>query len=99
MTKIFRTFAAIAFVSAAAPAFAGTPQTITRDGVTYVYSVEETARGTIIKGREQGGRPFSLRVSNGRVSGYSNDHPVSFSLNSVVRSDAQTAMTEVSSTN
>lgn len=99
MTKIFRTLAALAFVSAAAPAFAGTPQTLTRDGITYVYSVEETARGTIIKGREQGGRPFSLRVSKGRVTGYTNDHPVSFSLNSVVRSNAQTALTEISSSN
>lgn len=99
MTKNFRIFTALALVSSAAPAFASPTQTLTRDGVTYVYSVKETERGTIIKGREQGGRPFSLRVANGRVRGYSNDRPVSFSLNSVVRSGPQTAMTEVSSAN
>jgi hypothetical protein len=99
MTKIYSSLAALAVVSAAAPAFAGTPQTLTRDGITYVYSVEETARGTVIKGRQQGGRPFLLRVSKGRVTGYTNDHPVSFSVNSVERSNPQTALTEISSSN
>jgi hypothetical protein len=97
MTKIYRTLAALAFVSAAAPALASPTQTLTRDGVTYVYSVEETAKGTVIKGREQGGRPFLLRVANGRVRGYSNDHTVSFPLSSVVRADSPATLTEISS--
>jgi hypothetical protein len=95
MTKIFRALSALAFVSGAAPALAGTPQTMTRDGVTYVYSVDETARGTVIKGSDQSGRQFSLRVANGRVTGYSNNRAVSFPVSAVVRTRAP--LTEISS--
>jgi hypothetical protein len=95
MTKFFRSFAVVALLSAAAPALAAETQTMTRDGISYVYSVEETGTATLIKGREQGGRPFSLRVAKGRVSGYSNGHAVSFPLSAVVRSTP--APTQISS--
>ncbi|MDB5715930.1 MAG: hypothetical protein JWO15_3327 [Sphingomonadales bacterium] len=95
MTKFIATFAALTLVSIAAPAIAAESQTMTRDGVTYVYSVEQTPKATLIKGREQGGRAFSLRVANGRVSGYSDGRNVSFPLSSVVHSTP--APTEISS--
>jgi hypothetical protein len=95
MTKFYATLAAFTFVSIAAPALAAENRTMTRDGITYVYSVEETPTATLIKGREQGGRPFSLRVSNGRVSGFSNGHNVSFPLSSVVKTTP--AATQISS--
>lgn len=86
MTKFFRAFAIVASFAVAAPALAAETQTLTRDGITYVYSVEQTAGATLIKGREQGGRLFSLRVANGRVSGNSNGRNISFPLSAVVRS-------------
>ena len=95
MTKFYRTIAAVALVSAAAPVLAAETQTMTRDGVTYIYSVTETPSATLIKGRQQGGRPFSLRVANGRVSGYSDGRNVSFPLSAVVRTTP--AATELSS--
>jgi hypothetical protein len=84
MTKFFRSFTVVALLSASAPALAAENQTMTRDGITYVYSVEQTANATLIKGREQGGRPFLLRIANGRVRGYSDGRNVSFPLSSVV---------------
>ena len=95
MTKFFRTFTLVALLSAATPVLAAETQTLTRDGVTYVYSVEQTAKATLIKGREQGGRPFSLRVANGRVNGYSDGRSVSFPLSAVVRTSSPA--TEISS--
>jgi hypothetical protein len=85
MTKFYATLAAFTLVSIAAPALAAETQTMTRDGIIYVYTVEETPTATLIKGREQGGRSFSLRVANGRVKGFSDGHNVSFPLSSVVR--------------
>lgn len=85
MTKFYTTLAALSLVSIAAPALAAETQTMTRDGITYVYSVQETPKATLIKGYEQGGRPFSLRIANGRVSGLSDGRNVSFPLSSVVR--------------
>ncbi|CAN5177011.1 hypothetical protein BH09PSE3_BH09PSE3_22390 [soil metagenome] len=97
MTKFYISIAAVALLSTAAPALAAETQTMTRDGVTYVYSVQETAKGTLIKGYQQGGSPFSLRVNNGRVAGESNGQSVSFRLSEVVHNAATDAATVISS--
>jgi hypothetical protein len=95
MTKFYFSIAAVALLTAAAPALAAENQTMTRDGITYVYSVEQTEKATLIKGHEQGGRPFALRVANGRVSGYSDGRNVSFPLSSVIHTAP--AATQISS--
>jgi hypothetical protein len=92
MIKTFLSLAAVAILTVAAPALAAETQTITRDGVTYVYSVQETPKATLIKGYEQGGKPFSLRVANGRVNGHANGGYVSFAVSSVVRTGAAAPM-------
>ncbi|WP_293882371.1 hypothetical protein [Sphingomonas sp.] len=95
MTKLFRAFAVVALVSAASPALAAEQQTMIRDGVTYVYWVKETPNATLIKGRAQGGLPFSLRVAKGRVTGLSNGQEISFPLTDVVAS--KPSATQISS--
>lgn len=84
MTKIFYRAALTFGLLLSGPAFATQAQTLTHDGVTYVYSVTEKGSARIIEGVDQtNGRAFRLRVANGRVDGVVGRNPVSFGLSEV----------------
>jgi hypothetical protein len=76
------TVTALAF-SAVSPALA---ETLTHEGVTYVYDVSKRGETTIITGKElNSGHSFKLQVANGRVNGRFGNNLVSFSTRDVVR--------------
>ncbi len=79
MTKYMIAFAAATL--AAAPAFA---ETMTRDGVTYLYTVAQQGDVKVISGKDTtSGNDFTFRVAHGRVEGLVAGRPVDFSLSDV----------------
>jgi hypothetical protein len=83
----------IAAAAFTAPACA---ETITHDGITYVYSVEQRGNMRLITGEDTTThRPFTLRVSKRWVDGDVNGRPVSFSTRDVVRTKPTVASSEI----
>jgi len=92
MTTLFFSLSAAVFASAA-PAAA---ETMTHDGVTYVYSVETSGNTKIIRGEDvTNRRPFVLRVNRGWVEGDVDGRAVWFSTRDVVRLRAKPVLQEV----
>lgn len=70
-----------AAVSAPAMAEEAGKQSFTHEGYTYVYHVKDTKTGQVISGRRYPDAvAFNLAVKNGKVSGVSNGHQVSFGV-------------------
>jgi hypothetical protein len=83
----------IAATSLATPVFA---ETITHDGITYVYSVEQRGKVRIITGQDTTNhRHFTLRASAKWVDGTVDGNPVSFSTRDVIRFKPEVTVTEV----
>jgi hypothetical protein len=85
--------APIALAATAAPALA---ETLTHDGITYVYSVEQRGKMRIITGEDTTHhRHFTLRASPTWVDGTVDGSPVSFSTRDVIRLKPEVTVTEV----
>ena len=70
------------------------PKKFTHQGVTYSYTVTDTADNRrVIQGYASPGTPFRLVVSRGRVSGTANGAPVEFKMKDVqlISASAETA--------
>ncbi len=68
-------------VTAAAPAFAASTESFTRDGETYVYTKIARNDRVVLEGRNvTTGGTFQLVVAGSHVSGVSNGLPVSFAV-------------------
>jgi hypothetical protein len=92
MSKLFIALS-VATIAGATPALA---ETMTHNGVTYVYSVETSGNTKIIKGEDvTNRRAFTLRVNNGWVEGDIDGRSVSFSKRDVVRLKANQVAQEV----
>ena len=75
--------APVALAAIATPALA---ETVTHDGITYVYSVEQRGKMRLITGEDvTNRRAFTLKVSDKWVDGVVDGNPVSFSARDVVR--------------
>ncbi len=73
----------ISATALATPAFA---DTVTHEGVTYIYSVKDRGNVTLITGEDATNhQPFSLRVTRNWVDGVVNGKSVSFSKRDVVQ--------------
>lgn len=84
MNKFSVVAAAVSLFVAPAAIAKEAPSTFTHDGVTYKYTVKqisETKR--LITGYATPGAPFSLTVSDGKVSGTANGMPISFKVSDV----------------
>ena len=98
MTKIISFFAAAAAVLVTSPALADPAQTLVYQGVTYVYTVAQSGKSTVITGEDgKTGRPFVLRVRNGWVEGTVDGQTVSFSTKDVVHLKPAVSVTVVAS--
>jgi hypothetical protein len=96
MTKMFHRTALMFGLLITGPAFAAETQTLTHDGITYVYSVTDKGTARIIEGVDQtNNRPFRLRVAHGRVEGVVGRDAVSFGLNEVKPVTSAAAPTKV----
>jgi hypothetical protein len=83
----------IAAASVTVPALA---ETMTHDGITYVYSVEQRGNVRLITGEDTTNhRRFSLRASRNWVDGTVDGTAVSFSTRDVVRLKPEVSVTEV----
>jgi hypothetical protein len=83
----------VALAAVTAPAFA---ETVTHNGVTYVYSVEQRGNVRLITGEDTTNhRRFSLRASRNWVDGTVDGSPVSFSTRDLVRLKPEVSVTEV----
>lgn len=79
LSKFIVAGAVSAIAATAAQAEDTAKQRFTHEGYTYVYDVQDTAAGKKISGRRYPGAvAFNLSVKNGKVSGVSNGHQVSF---------------------
>jgi hypothetical protein len=73
-------------IAAAAVITPALAETVTHQGVTYVYSVEQRGKMRLITGEDTTNhKPFTLRVSKRWVDGVVDGSPVSFSTRDVVR--------------
>lgn len=70
-------------------------ETVTHEGVTYTYTVDNSSAAQLITGTDSRGGEFSLRVKNGWVEGVVNGRSVSFSTRDVVRTKPTAIATEV----
>ena len=83
LSQVFVTSALGAIVALAAPAHAEeAKQRFTHEGYTYVYQVNDTAKGgrRISGKRYPGAVAFSLAVKDGKVSGVSGGQSVAFKV-------------------
>ena len=84
MTKLFTSAALIIALSLPALANAGeksAKRSFTRDGQTYVYTVEQKKRSVVLDGwHYPSGRTFQLVVRGDHVRGVSAGVPVDFSI-------------------
>ena len=82
-------------IAAAALATPALAETVTYEGITYVYSVEQRGNVRMISGEDSDHRVFTLRVSRNWVDGTVNGSPVSFSTRDVARLKPEVTVTEV----
>ncbi len=82
-------------IAAAALATPALAETMTHEGITYVYSVEQRGNVRVISGEDSDHRVFTLRVSRNWVDGTVNGSPVSFSTRDVIRLKPEVTVTEV----
>lgn len=82
----------VAIAATTTPALA---ETVTHQGVTYVYSVEQRGNVRLITGESSDHRRFSLRASPTWVDGTVDGSPVSFSVRDVIRLKPEVTVTEV----
>ncbi|TVV73287.1 hypothetical protein [Sphingomonas solaris] len=80
MFKLF--VVAVSLTAAASPALAGevasSPFRFEANGTTFAGTRTEDAGVITLRGQEQGGKPFRLKVKNNRVTGTFGASPVSF---------------------
>jgi hypothetical protein len=75
---------ATAIISTAAVSAPDKTETFVHDGITYKYSVEQTAKGRVLRGTAGPDAPFVLYVTDKKITGRVNGRDVSFKHSEVI---------------
>ena len=98
MKKFSYAVALVSLFAAPAAIAKDAPTKFKHDGVTYTYTVKNISENKrVITGYATPGSPFSLTVTDGRVSGTANGMPIAFKVSDVTVRTAATSDLTVAS--